>query len=82
LARGGLGLLLLVGPPLQDIVAQFAYRVDDALLGDRRFLDVAPRVLDDVQHPLDFRAQPRILVQSAVHIRPAEDRRFAVGEPF
>ena len=48
LARGRLALLLLVGPPLQDLVAQVAHRIDDALLGDRRFLDVAPRVLNDV----------------------------------
>ena len=71
-----------MGPPLEDIVAQVAYRVDDALFGDRRFLDVAPRVLDDVQHPLDLRAQPRILVQPGLHIRPADHRRFAVREPF
>jgi len=34
-------------PLLQDILAELADRVDDALLGDRRFLDIAPRVLDD-----------------------------------
>jgi hypothetical protein len=70
-----------VGPPLENIVTQFAHRVDDALLGDRRFLDVASRVLDDVQHPFDLRAQPWIPVQPGFHIRPTEDRCFAIREP-
>ena len=29
------------------IATELADRVDDAWLGDRRFLDIAPRVLDD-----------------------------------
>ena len=78
---GGLVGGLLGGPLLQDVVAELAHRVDHPWLGHRRLLDIAARVLDEIQHPFDLRAQPGILVQPRLHIRPAEDRRFAVCEP-
>lgn len=35
-----------MGPPLEDLVAQCAHRLDHALLGDRRFLDVAATLIE------------------------------------
>ena len=81
IGAGGMGEVYRATDTHLDLVAEVAHRVDDAWLGDRGFLDVAHRVLDEVQHPFDLHVQPRILVQPGFHLRSAEDRRFAICEP-